>query len=200
MKKLFLTNALLIFFSMGICAQGSNSGAEKKQENGLGKSLIVFYTWSGNSRIIANELHTIIGGDIVEIIPAKPYTRDYNQMIEAAKQEIAEIDREKYPAVNNPVGNIADYDTVFIVYPLWWSHMASPMQTFLHNQSAKLRGKTLALICISASSGISQTVADARRLCPNSKFTEALHLYSSEIRGAKNQLIAWLEKTGLNRK
>jgi multimeric flavodoxin WrbA len=121
-------------------------------------------------------------------------------MLDVAKQEIAAIDRGNYPAVNNPVSNIASYDTVFIIYPLWWARMATPMQAFLHNQSANLRGKTLALICTSASSGISQTGAAATRLGQNSTFTEALHIRSAAVNAAKNQLIAWLEKTGLNRR
>ena len=105
-----------------------------------------------------------------------------------------------YPAINNPVSNIAGYDTVFIIYPLWWSRMATPVQAFFHNQSVRLRGKTLVLICTSASSGISQTVADARRICPGSVITESLQIRSASVSNAKSLLISWLEKRGLNRR
>jgi hypothetical protein len=76
--------------------------------------------------------------------------------------------------------------------------MATPMQTFLHNQSAQLRGKTIALICTSASSGISQTVTDAKRLCPQSIFTEALQIRSASVNNVKNLLGPWLRQIGFN--
>jgi flavodoxin len=195
MKKLFLLLVLSIPFTVSVCAQNNSSNTTPQGS----KYLIVFYSWSGNSRSIANALHSVIGGGIVEITTETPYTRNYNQMLDVARQEIAAIDNTgRYPAVNNPVGNIADYDTVFIIYPLWWSRMATPMQAFLHNQSTQLRGKRLALVCTSGSSGISQTVADAKRLCPESTFIEALHIRSASINNARNLLSPWLRQLGFS--
>ena len=180
---------LAALFTLTVYAQGRDTQTIPQG----GKSLIVFYSWSGNSRTIATELQALIGSDVVEITPTTPYTGNYNQMLDVARQEITAIDNNRnYPAIKTTVNNINSYDTVFIIYPLWWSRMATPMQTFLHNHSNQLRGKTLALVCTSGSSGISQTVADARRLCPDSTFTEALHIRSSAINNARNQLTAWL--------
>jgi flavodoxin len=198
MKKAYLLFLLLFSFTLSVCAQtsGTKSNDEQTTPQG-GKRLIVFYSWSGNSRAIANNLKSIIDGDIVEITPTAPYTRNYNQMLNVARQEIVAIDNTgTYPAINNPISDIAGYDAVFIIYPLWWSRMATPMQAFLRNQSTQLRGKTLALVCTSGSSDISQTVADARRLCPESIFTEALHIRSATVGNAGNQLSSWLQKIG----
>jgi flavodoxin len=195
MKKSCLFLLLVFLFTLSVCAQtGSNGGQTTPQD---GKRLIVFYSWSGNSRAIANNLKSITGGDIVEVIPTTPYTRNYKQMLDVAGQEIAAIDNTgTYPAINNPVSDIAGYDAIFIIYPLWWSRMATPMQAFLRSQSTRLRGKTLALVCTSGSSGISQTIADARRICPESIFTEALHIRSAAVGNARNQLASWLQETG----
>jgi flavodoxin len=195
MKRFLLIPLLALSAALTVCAQGNGirDGGQTIPQGG--KYLIVFYSWSGNSRTIADNLKSITGGDIVEITPATPYTRNYNQMLDIARQEIAAIDNTgTYPAINNPVGNIAGYDTIFIIYPLWWSRMATPMQAFLSTQSTQLQGKTLALVCTSGSSGISQTVADARRLCPESIFTEALHIRSAAVSNAGNLLSAWLRK------
>jgi flavodoxin len=200
MKRFLLIPLLALSFTITICAQtgGTQNNSGQTAPQG-GKSLIVFYSWSGNSRTIANNLKSITGGDIVEITPATPYTRNYNQMLDVTRQEIAAIDNSgTYPAINNPASSIAGYDTVFIIYPLWWSRMATPIQAFLRNQSIQLRGKTIALVCTSGSSGISQTVADARRLCPESIFTEDLHIRSSSVSNAGNLLSAWLNKIGFN--
>jgi flavodoxin len=188
MKRLLFV-FLFISAVLAVRAQGSNT-------TNRGKNLIVFYSWSGNSRSLANNLRSIADGEIVEIMPAAPYTKNYSEMLETARQEIAAIDAGNYPAVNTPVINIAAYEAVFIIYPLWWSRMATPMQAFLKNNSDKLRGKTLALICTSGSSGISQSLADARRLCPDSKFTEALHIRSAAVGSAGDLLAPWLEQTG----
>jgi flavodoxin len=200
MKNFLLIPLLALSFTISVCAQTGgtrNNGGQTAPQGG--KSLIVFYSWSGNSRTIASTLKSVTGGDSVEITPATPYTRNYNQMLDVARQEIAAIDNTgTYPAINNPAGSIAGYDTVFIIYPLWWSRMATPMQAFLRNQSTQLRGKTIALVCTSGSSGISQTVADARRLCPESTFTEALHIRSAAVGNARNLLSAWLQKIGFS--
>ena len=194
-KNLTFIFTLMLSFTLSVCAQGGDEQTEPQKK---GNCLTVFYSWSGNSRAIANNLRSVVGGDIVEVTPTTPYPVDYNQILGVAQQEIAAIDSGTYPAINNPVSNIADYDTVFIVYPLWWSRMATPMQAFLHNQSANLRGKTIALVCTSTSTGISQTVADAKRLCPESIFTEALHIRSAQVSSANNLLDGWLKKTGVS--
>jgi hypothetical protein len=87
MKNFFLIFVLSMSFALSICAQ--NNGSNTTQQGS--KHLIVFYSWSGNSRSIANNLHSIVGGDIVEITPATPYTSNYNQMLTVAQQEIAAI-------------------------------------------------------------------------------------------------------------
>jgi flavodoxin len=195
MKKFFCILKLSVLFTLTVCAQ--DKGTQTIPQNV--KFLTVFYSWSGNSRTIANELKTLINTDIVEVTPQTPYTSNYNQMLDVARAEIRAIDNNKeYPAISTTVSNINSYDTIFIIYPLWWSRMATPIQAFLNNHSSQLRNKTIALICTSGSSGIAQTVADARRICPESVFTEALHIRSSAVNNSKNLLAAWLKNNSLN--
>jgi hypothetical protein len=75
--------------------------------------------------------------------------------------------------------------------------MATPAQAFLHKHGNKLEGKTIALVCTSGSSGIDGTVADARRICPNSVFPEALHIRSANVTNAHTLLTQWLEKVDM---
>ncbi|MDR0619941.1 MAG: T9SS type A sorting domain-containing protein [Bacteroidales bacterium] len=206
MKRRFFILFMMIGVALSINACNSDNDASSEEENqeninansGSG-NLIVFYSWSGNSRAIANELHSILNCDMVEILPATPYTTDYNTVLDVAQSEISAIDRSgSYPSITNNLDSIGDYDAIFVCYPLWWSRMATPAQSFLHKHSEKLNGKTVALVCTSASSGISGTVADARRICPNSVFTEALHIRSANVANARNLLTQWLETIGLS--
>lgn len=167
-------------------------------EPGSNRCLVVYYTWSGNSRSLANDMGDILGCEIVQIELTTPYTATTDQeLYPIAQAEIAAIDNNgTYPSIKTTIENLGDYDTVLVGYPLWYSRMATPMQAFLHNHAEQLSGKTIALFCTSASSGISGTVADARRLCPNSTLTETLWVRSSAINNAHNSIINWLRQIG----
>lgn len=167
-------------------------------EPGSNRCLVVYYTWSGNSRSLANDIGDILDCEVVQVELTTPYTATTDQeLYPIARAEIAAIDNNgTYPSIKTTIENLSDYDTVLVGYPLWYSRMATPMQTFLHDHAGQLSGKTIALFCTSASSGISGTVADARRLCPNSTLTEALWVRSSAISNAHNSIINWLRQIG----
>lgn len=164
-----------------------------------GRYLVVYYTWSGRSRSLATDIAQTLDCDIVEVELTTPYsaTSDF-ELYPVAQAEIAAIDNNgTYPSIRTTVDNIADYDAVVVVYPLWYSRIATPMQSFLHNYGSALGGKTVALVCTSASSSISGTVSDARRLCPNSTIPEALHVLSSAVSSSHSSISEWLMRIGL---
>lgn len=170
----------------------------QSQPSGNGKYLVVYYTWSNNTEAVANELHSIIGGDLIEVTPSTPYTTDYNTMLTIGQQELNAIDNSgTYPAINTNIDSFNDYDVVFIGYPLWYSRMATPMQSFLHNHASKLSETRIALFCTSASSGMSGTVTDAHRLCPEATFLENLRIGSSSANNSHDTLVGWLGRIGV---
>ena len=138
----------------------------------MGKTLIVYYSFTGNSEAIVNSLAEQITADQLEIEPAEKGL-DYaannyalgTQLLNAIKSN--PNDTSSYPAIN-PVGTSLDgYQNVIIVTPLWWSQMAAIMQSYLFRFSSQMAGKTVGLIVSSYSSGISGVVADAQRLLPD---------------------------------
>lgn len=119
-------------------------------------------------------------------------------MLTVGQQELNAIDNQgTYPAINTNVESFEDYDVVFIGYPLWYSRMATPMQSFLHSHASKLSGKKIALFCTSASSGMSGTITDARRLCPEANFPESLRIGSSSANNSHDDLVSWLGRIGI---
>ena len=192
MKKAIFSLIIFLLITLSVCAQENSTGNNNSSSDR--NYLIVYYSWSGNSRIIANKLHSILNCDIVEILPSTPYTTDYNTMLNVAQREISAIDASgSYPSITNNIESFEDYGAIFICYPLWWSRMATPVQSFLHKHKDKLNGKRISLVCTSGSSGITRTVADARRICPDSVFTEALHIKSANVANAQNLLTQWME-------
>lgn len=77
-------------------------------------SLVVYFSWSGNTESVANEIQAQTGADIFEIVPAEPYTDDYNTLLDIAQEEQAEGAR---PAIADTVENFDQYDVVYFGYP-----------------------------------------------------------------------------------
>lgn len=102
------------------------------------RCLVVYYTWSGNSRRLATDIGEILDCDVVQVELTTPYTATTDQQLyPIAQAEIAAIDNSGiYPSIKTSVDNIGDYDIILVGYPLWYSRMATPMQAFLHNHSA----------------------------------------------------------------
>lgn len=138
----------------------------------VGKTLIVYYSFTNNSHVIATELQKQTGADILRVEPADENV-DYNDysiglpMMNLIKAH--PNDPASYPAIKTAADDLNDYDNVVIVAPLWWNNMAAPLQTFLFKYGAKMEGKRIGLIVSSGESSIEGVEADVKRLIPNGK-------------------------------
>jgi flavodoxin len=93
-----------------------------------GKILVAYFSHSGNTRVIAEEIQKTVGGDLFRIEGVSPYPKDYNAVVEQAKQELSANVR---PELTAKVDNMAAYQTIVIGYPIWWATMPMPVLTFL---------------------------------------------------------------------
>ena len=171
---------------------------KEQQEESAGKTLIAYYSFSGDCRSIVASITTNMAADVLEIHPAEEGL-DYAANNYAIGSSLIAAIREKpnnaasYPAIKPVKRNVADYDTVIIVTPLWWSNMAAPMQSYLFQEGNKMAGKAIGLIVSSYSSGISSVVADAKRLIPEGKFVKESLWINNSNRSGKDALIKnWL--------
>ena len=164
------------------------------------KTLVVYYSHTNNVHRIISELSSQIEVDVVRVEPAEKGL-DYaanNYAIGSAL--IAAIRNNpdnpgSYPAIDPVDVNPAEYDTIIIGAPLWWSNMAAPMQTFLFQHGEEMAGKNIGLIVSSASSGISGVESDGRRLVPDGKFlAPSLWIRSSQTSNASKLIADWLEE------
>lgn len=165
-----------------------------------GRYLVLYTSRTGNTERVAKLIQTTLDCDILEVEPETPYENDYNAMLERAQEELAAIRQGNYPPVRTSVESFENYDIVFVGYPIWYSSMATPMQTFLKDHSTKLAGKRIALFATSGSSGMSTSVSEARRLCPDATILdETLLLTSSTLSQMDSRVPAWLENIGASR-
>lgn len=207
MKKILLIPLLLLTMLTMVACGGSDDEplVPEQPENpdtptgGNGRYLVVYCSRSGNTERMAQQIQTSLNCDILEVEPQTPYESDYNSMLSRAQTELAAIRHGNYPAIQTSVENFDRYDIIFVGYPIWYSSMATPMQTFLHNHATKLSSKRIALFATSGSSGISTSVSEARALCSSATFTETLLLTSSTFSQITNRVATWLGQLGANR-
>lgn len=211
MKKLF---SIILMFTMvlGIagCGNAQSSNTQKAenqavedQSNGTDESkvsdksndkkiLVAYFSHSGNTKVIADDIHKSVGGEIFEIKTAVPYPEDYNEVVDKAKEE---QDADYRPELQSKVEDMNSYDTVFIGYPDWWGTM--PMAVFTFLEQYDLAGKTIIPFCTHEGSGLGRSEDDIKKLCPNSNILEGLAVQGKTVNDAADDVEAWLKKINI---
>jgi len=189
---------LLVLLLTG-CSADNDIKAETPSSGDTEKTLVVYYSYTGDCHEIVTALTAQIEADVLHIQPADK-TQKYEangyavgtQLLNAIKANPNSAD--SYPAID-PVSitNLSAYKNIVIVTPLWWSQMAAIMQSYLFRYGAEMAGKSVALIVSSHSSGISQVVADAKRLVPDAEWAgDALWVNNSNRSQTATLLTDWL--------
>lgn len=190
---------LLFLAAMLLCCCSSDNEVKAEASTNTGKTLVVYYSYTGNCRDIVNTLTNQIQADVLEIQPAekgqKYEANNYalgTQLLNAIKAN--PNDAGSYPAIDPVTTSLDDYWNIIIVTPLWWSQMAAIMQTYLFLNASQMADKHVGLIVSSASSGISQVVADAKRLLPNVTWMgNALWINNSNRSNTTSLVQEWLK-------
>jgi flavodoxin len=171
----------------------SNTGNASEEEllplSGTKKILVAYFSHSGNTREIANQIHKSVGGDIFEIQAVKPYPDDYEAVKKQARQE---QDSGYKPALKTKIENIKSYDLVFIGYPIWWGTIPAPVRTLLSEYD--FSGKAIAPFCTHGGSGLGRSVTDISTLCPKSTLLDGVAIWGRDVKTAQNKVSEWLRK------
>ncbi len=156
------------------------------------KILVAYFSHSGNTREIANQIHTRVSGDIFEIVAVNPYPSDYDEAVEQARKELKE---EYRPELKIKVENMESYDVVFVGYPIWWGTVPRPVVSFLSEYD--FSKKTIVPFCTHEGSGLGRSVEDIKELCPHSTILDGLAVRGSDVKNAKNEVTERLRELGV---
>ena len=132
----------------------------------MSKKLVAYFSASGTTKEAAERLAKVAGADLFEIRPVVPYSKaDLNWMDKNSRRSVEMNDPDSRPEIAETIPNMADYDTVFIGFPIWWYVAPHMIQTFV--ESYVFSGKTLVPFATSGGSGMGRTVDELKKLCPN---------------------------------
>ncbi len=157
------------------------------------KKLVVYFSWSGNTKNVANEIALQTRADIFEIVPQTPYADDYDAVVDLAQQEQRDNVR---PEIAGTIENIDDYDVVYVGFPNWWGDMPMILYTFFDTYD--LSGKIIAPFCTSGGSGLSGTVSEIKSLEANAAVTDGLHIGDGAADDPEEAVTTWLQDIGLS--
>lgn len=132
--------------------------SEPETQPETGKTLVVYYSASGNTERVAKDIAEAAGADLFEIVPTEVYTSDDLDWTNPDSRVSREHDDESLrdvPLTTTEVPDWDSYDTVFIGYPIWWGIAAWPVDTFVKNND--FTGKTVIPFATSSSSGMGQS-------------------------------------------
>lgn len=136
----------------------TNASAEDTEGAKNGKTLVVYFSATGNTEEAANYIAEATGGDLFELVPVNPYTDedlDWTDSNSRVTREHENPDQREVELTQTTVDNWAEYDTVFIGYPIWWGIAAWPVDGFV--ESNDFTGKTVIPFCTSSSSGLGES-------------------------------------------
>jgi len=153
------------------------------------KILVAYFSWSGNTREIANRIHKMVGGNMFEIKRADDYPTNYNAVLDIAKKEIRSGNK---PELEDKPDTMEEYDIVFIGYPNWWNTFPAPVSTFL--SELNLRGKTIIPFCTHGGGGIGRSISDMAKMCPEAVILDELSINDSAVNSSSPAIEKWLNK------
>lgn len=163
--------------------QQTELDTNSEQENDE-KTVVVYFSGTGNTREVANLLAKEADADIYEIVPENVYTSDdlnYNDDNCRANQEMN--DDTARPAISNDLSAVSEYDVIYLGYPIWWGTAPRIIQTFI--ESYDISGATVYLFCTSGSSGIEKSISDLQQLYPDLNIADGKRLNDATAEDVK---------------
>ena len=145
----------------------------------MSKILVAYFSASGETAKLAKTVADVTGGDLFEIKPEVAYTAaDLDWMDKHSRSTVEMNDEKSRPAIAGEVADMAQYDTVFVGFPIWWYQAPRIIETFL--ESYDFSGKTVIPFATSGGSGMGKTAEILKASCPGAKVDTGKRLSSRE--------------------
>ena len=175
----------------GATGTGLVSSQAVQTASGRGqKVLIAWFSWSGNTQGIAQEIQRQTGADIFEIVPDKDYSAmSYNTVLREAQRDQR---RQFRPKLRGKVKDFAQYDVIMLGYPNWWASIPMPVASFL--ESYDFSGKVIMPFCSHGGGRFGQSLTAIAKLAPDAVIAPGLSVHYSGGSRLRQDISRWLEQ------
>lgn len=154
----------------------------------MAKNLVLYYSWSGNTRKIAELIARKTDADLREIQPENAYSQDYDTVLAQAKRE---IQRKEYPTLLPIDMDWSAYETIYLGTPNWWSTIAPPVASFLNEVMPT--EKSIAPFCTHGGGGAGHIAKDVAKFCIGCDVLPLLSIREDGGTRAEAQVEQWLK-------
>ena len=175
MKKLLFFIAIMTAFTTGY--------AQKK--------LVLYYSETGTTKTVALELQKQLGADIEEIEAVEPYSGIFQETIQRGQRE---MQSGEMPAIKPLKKQIADYDIIFLGYPIWFGTYANPIITLVKEQD--FAGKTIVPFCTFGSGGLNTSSDTLKKALPKATIANGYGVRTARVASAAKELDRFLKENG----
>ncbi|GGY29700.1 flavodoxin [Rhodanobacter panaciterrae] len=171
---------------ISLAAQTNDSGDLQRTGS---RTLVAYFSRSGNTRVVAGLIHRTFGTDLFEIRPAQPYPEEYLETVEQARLE---RDRGYEPALEAKVSNMATYDTIYLGFPIWGETTPPVIRAFL--SAHDLSGKTLIPFVTHGGYGLGNSPSILASHAPKAQLRPGFSMQADQERQTMEQVTGWLKQ------
>ena len=173
MKKILFIMTAVLAIGLAACSQG-NKGKENKEntENkDTKKTLVAYFSASGVTKGVAQQLAEVTGADLHEIKPEQAYTEaDLDWHNKQSRSSVEMQDKSSRPAITGKLENMADYEVIYVGFPIWWYTCPTIVNTFM--EAYDFKGKTVIPFATSGGSNIDKACEDLKAAYPDVNWKE----------------------------
>ena len=190
MKKILaILIPVVLIAGFSVCKIAANATTQPKLGGLMDKKVLVaYFSWSGNTKSVAEKIHSQVGGDIFRIEPVTPYPSDYNETAYGIAKE--QKDKGIHPPIKNT--DVSSYDVIFVGTPAWWYTMAPPVMTFLSENN--FEGKTIVPFVTHGGGGCYTIDKDMANLAKGAKVLSPFVVYGKGGASVDKDLAEWINK------
>ena len=157
----------------------------------MSKKIVIYFSYTGNTRKIANKIKENLNCDILELTTVIPYSNDYQKVVD---EEQNKEGSNHTPEINKINIDLDKYDTIILGTPVWWYTIAPAIRTFL--KSNDLTGKNIIPFATNAG-WLGKTFYEIRKLCPNCNMENEMNIvfesYSDKLKTNIEEIDKWIE-------
>lgn len=158
----------------------------------MNRKIIIYYSYTGHTRIIANMIKEKINCDILELKMKVPYSNDYQMVVDEQQNNEHAKDTPEIERLNIDLNN---YDEIILGTPVWWYNAAPTIRKFLTKYD--LSGKTVVPFATNAG-WLGKAFKEMEKMCPNSQITNEMNIvfknYSDILITSMNEINKWINK------